>query len=181
MELRRISDCARDLRRDKRGISAVEFALYAPVILLLLVGEFALGEAIAISRKVAITGNTVVNLITQYSSVTTSQVTTILNASAQIAAPYSTSNMVIVVALLTTDAKGNTTVAWSIPLNGAALKQGATFTPPANVAQPSTSLIYGYVSYNYSPPVGSNLFSAIPISYSLYMNPRISASIPLTN
>lgn len=182
IELCGTSRCVGNLRRDARGVALVEFALYVPVILVLLVGEFALGEAIAISRKVAITSHSVVDLISQKSSVTLPQVMTILSASTQIAAPFATSNMVIVVAQLKTDANGNTTVDWSRSLpDGNELTVGAPFTPPANVAQPNTWLIYGYVYYNYRPPVGSNLLSAIPISRSIYMNPRITASIPLTN
>jgi len=183
MELRAISFRARKLRRDARGIAVVEFALYMPIILVLLVGEFALGEAIAISRKVSITCHTVVDLITQNAAVTPAQVVTVLNASAQIAAPFSTSKMVIVVGGLSTDKNGNTTVSWSkaLPDDSYALISGATFTPPANVAQPNTCLIYGYVYYSYAPPVGSNLFSAIPISHAIYMNPRLTACIPLTN
>lgn len=170
---------ARALWRDERAVSAVEFALVSPLFLLLLVGEFAIGEAISVNRKVAITGHTVIDLITRCSSMTQAQLSTILDASAQIAAPFATSDMVIVVAQLKIDANNNATVDWSRALNGVQLVKGSTFTLPAGVTQASTSLIYGLVQYNYRPPVGAKLFGSIPISYTLYMNPRITASIPL--
>jgi Flp pilus assembly protein TadG len=179
IELRKWRDATCDLSRDRRAISAVEFALLAPVFALLLVGEFALGEAIAISRKVAVTGHTVVDLVTRSSAMNDAQITAILNASAQIAAPFSTSDMVIVVAHLKTDASNNTTVDWSRSLHGDQLVDGARFAPPAGVVQASTSMIYGAVRYDYRPPVGAGLIGSIPISYSLFMNPRISASIPM--
>ncbi|MBY6239919.1 pilus assembly protein [Methylosinus sp. Sm6] len=177
--MRDLRDAARRLSCDQRAISAVEFALLAPVFVLLLVGEFALGEAISISRKVAITGRVVVDLVAQESDVTESKVTSILSASAQIAAPYSSADMVIVLSHLKIDGDGNATVDWSRALHGDRLALGATVALPAGVAQANTSLIYGSVRLDYRPPVGSSLLGAIPISYSLYMNPRVSASIPL--
>jgi Flp pilus assembly protein TadG len=177
-EFRRRADAAaRDMWRDERAVSAVEFGLLSPVLLILLVGEFALGESISVSRKVAITGHAVVDLIARRSSVTEAQLATILNASAQIAAPFSTSDMVIVVAQLKTDASNRTTVDWSRSLHGDQLVAKSDFTLPRGVGQPGASLIYGAVQYNYRPPIGR--FGAIPISYSIYMSPRITGSIPL--
>ncbi len=57
-----------------------------------------------------IVAHSVVDLLTQYTSVTTADVTTVLAASAQIMAPFSTTGMTIVVAELNTDADGVTTV-----------------------------------------------------------------------
>jgi len=166
--------------RERSGFSATEFALMTPFLLLTLVSEFAIGEAVSVSRKVVITTHSVVDLVTQYTSLTTAGVTSILNASAQIAAPFSTAGMSIVLAELNTDAGGATTVKWSKAVNGQALVAGASFTPPANVAQRSSSLIYGQVTYRYTPPVATALFSnGIPISYSIYMSPRIVGCIPL--
>jgi Flp pilus assembly protein TadG len=172
---------ARALRSDTRGVAAVEFALFAPLGLLLLYGEFVVGETVSISRKVVITGHSIADLIAQNSSLSASQVDTFLNASAQIAAPYPTSGMTIVVAELYTNASNVTTVSWSRPLNATALTMGARFPLPAGIGQPTAYLIYARVTYSYSPTVGSHWFGVIPLSYTYYISPRNSASVTLTN
>jgi Flp pilus assembly protein TadG len=171
----------RRFRRDERGVSAIEFALILPIAVLTLVCEFAFGEALAISRKVAITGRTLTDLIARRPSLTESELTTILNASAQIAAPYSTTNMSIVVAALATNASSQTTVTWSRSLNGTALTTGASYTLPTGMARASTTLIYGSVRYLYTPSFGARILPSYPITFPFYINPRVTSSIPLTN
>lgn len=171
----------KSFRRNARGVSIVEFALILPIAVLTLVCEYTFGEVLAISRKVAITGRTLTDLIARRPSVTNENLTTILNASAQIAAPYSTANMSIVVAALATDAVGQTKVTWSKALNGTALTAGASFTLPTGMARASTTLIYGSVRYTYTPIVGASLLPSFPITFPFYINPRVTSSIPLTN
>ncbi|TDX63951.1 Flp pilus assembly protein TadG [Methylosinus sp. sav-2] len=170
------------LRRDERGMIAVEFALMIPIAVLILVSEFTLGEAISISRKVAITGRTLTDLVARRASVSTADLTTILNASTQIISPFSTANLTIILAELTTDEKGETTkIVWNEPFNTTKLVDGSTFVLPAGMAQASTSLIYAYVRYNYTPPFGAKIIPAVPIRYTFYINPRITSSVPRVN
>lgn len=165
-----------------RAIAAVEFAMVMPFVVLLLGGEYTLCEAISLSRKVSITGHSVADLIAKQPSVTASDVQTILNASTQIMSPFSNTNLVIVVAELTTDASNKTTVTWSqATANGTKLTPGTTFTMPANIGQPSTSIIYTTATYTYSPIIGKNIFGNIPISYVFYENPRNTATVPCSN
>ncbi|MCW2273108.1 pilus assembly protein [Rhodoblastus acidophilus] len=164
-------------RREAAGLAAVEFALVLPIAVAMLFGEFVLGEALSISRKVSIAARTVGDLVARNGSITSAQLTTIMNASTQIAAPYGNSGMTVVVAALATDGSGRTTVTWNKALNTTALTNGAVFTTPAGVAQPNTSLIYTMVRYSYTPPVGQNIFGTIPITNSFYMQPRSSAGV----
>lgn len=173
-------------RRESAGLAAVEFALILPIALAFLFGEFVLGEALSISRKVSIATRTVGDLVarTPIGTITSTQLTTIMNASTQIVAPFpmnDTDNnpvLSVVVAELSTDGSGKTTVTWNKALNTTGLTKGAVFTPPAGVAQPNTSLIYTTVTYTYPLPVGQNIFGTnIPISNTFYMQPRTSTGI----
>src|ERR1700748_2887776 len=74
--------------RDKRGVSAIEFALLAPVMLTLYLGGVETGDAIAISRKVTIATRTVANLTTLYSAVTSDSLNGIMSVASIVAAPY---------------------------------------------------------------------------------------------
>ncbi len=167
--------------RDIHGVSAVEFALIAPVAILLLFGEYLLCDAASAKRKLTITAHTLADLIARQSNVSASSLATIVNASAQIVAPYSASNMSIVIAELSTDGSGHTTVAWSSALNGTPLTQGAAFVLPAGLAQANTSLIYSNVAYNYTPVFGQGPFGTMMLQSQFYMNPRITATVSYQN
>ncbi|WP_400767646.1 pilus assembly protein [Methylosinus sporium] len=160
---------------------AVEFALMIPIAVLILVSEFTLGEAITISRKVAITGRTLTDLVARRASVSTADLTTILNASTQVIAPFSTANLTIILAELTTDGNSNTTITWNEPFNTTKLVNGSTFVLPTGMAQVNTSLIYAYVRYDYTPPFGAKMIPVVPIRYTFYINPRITSSVPRVN
>lgn len=74
---------------DRRGVSVVEFALVAPMLLLLYLGGFELLQGIAIKRMVALTASTVANIVSQFQTISRSgQLPGILGASAQVMAPY---------------------------------------------------------------------------------------------
>ncbi|MBI1866833.1 MAG: pilus assembly protein [Methylocystis sp.] len=183
----RVETCSRARRRprqflgDPRGIAATEFALVLPLALTVLFGAFAVGEAVAISRKVTIATRTVADLISQNVSVSNAYVSTVLKASSAIAAPFPRSDMAIVVSEVSTNASGKARVVWSKALNGAPLAAGQTVTLPAAMVQPNSSLIWGQVNYTYTPPIGYELTGQIPISDQIFMSPRLSKSIDLTN
>ncbi len=163
-----------------RAIAAVEFALVLPLMLFVFVGVAQVGAAIEISRKVTVTTRIVTDLVTQYATVTPTALTTVLGASSEVIAPYSASNLVITVSEISTDSKGNATVTWSSSLNGTALTKGASFTLPSALDQDNVSLIYGQVTYTFTPVLGYKIVGTIPITDHIYMSPRLTTSITCT-
>jgi len=95
-------------------MSAVEFALVLPVMALIYLGSFQLTQAIAIDRQVALTASTITNVVSQYTTISASQqMPDILDASAQVLTPYSSSNATVVVSGISISAAGVATIAWS--------------------------------------------------------------------
>jgi Flp pilus assembly protein TadG len=166
---------------DCRAATAVEFAMVMPVAILLLVGEYTLTDAMSAKRKLTITAHTIADLVARQPSVNSTLMTAILNASAQIVSPYNMSSTSVVVAELTTDANGNTTVTWSQAVNTTALAQGSAFVLPAGMTVPNTSLIYSTATFNYTPVLKSRLFGPMVFHSTFYENPRITSSVPYTN
>lgn len=177
---RRPSLAARFIR-DRRAVTAVEFALVAPIGLVLLFGEYTLCDATSTKRKLTITSHTIVDLVARLPSVSASNMSAILNASGQIVSPYNMSNTSIIVAELTTDASGKTTVTWSQALNTTPLQAGLTMVLPSGMATPNTSLIYSLATYKYTPLLGTSFFGNMVFSSAFYENPRVSATVPFTN
>jgi Flp pilus assembly protein TadG len=166
---------------DSRAIAAVEFALVAPIMLVMLAGEYALCDAMTIKRRLSNTAHTLGDLVARQSVLSGSDLTTLINASAQIAAPCAAANLSVIVAQLSTDASGHTTVSWSRALNGVALTTGANVTPPAGMAKANTAMIYTSVTYSYSSVVGQSLLGRSNLNSDFYINPRVAASVTLSN
>lgn len=176
----RLSSLASRFKRDRRAASAVEFVLIAPVALLILVGEYTICDVATTKRKVSITAHTLADLIARLPSVSATQMTTILNASAQIVYPYDSSRTAIIVTEYTTNSSGVTTVTWSEALHATALTPGATATLPSGMATAGTSIICANVTYTYDPIFPENLLNGNSLNNVFYESPRDSSSVPYT-
>src|SRR3954452_16601784 len=152
-----LNDLARQissLRRDQSGVSAVEFAMLLPLMITLYLGTVEISQGVAIDRKVTLTTRTVADLASQVSSMTSSDMTNVLNASTSVIAPYDTSKLKVTVSQVSIDANSVPKIVWSCTLNGVAQSVGATVSLPTALKVPNTSLIWGQVSYNYKPTIG---------------------------
>ena len=170
----------RRLLRDKRGISAVEFAMLLPLMLSLYLGAVEVSQGIGADRKVTLTARTVADLVSQVTSVSNNDMTNSLNAASAVMSPYSVSNLKVVVTSVTIDAQGKATVAWSDTLNGTARSPGATVTLPSALNIPSTSLIWSEVQYTYTPVVGHYITGSLTLKDQIYMRPRMSDTVGRT-
>jgi len=140
--------------KDQDGIAAVEFALVVPIAVVLLVGGIDYSDAISMQRKITLADRTVTDLVTQYTTINTATLALNLAASASIIAPYSSSNLVMTVSEVTTNAAGVATVVWSQSYNGVKRAIGTTLTLPVATPQANATLIFGEVQYSDVPYVG---------------------------
>ena len=83
----------RRFARDRRGVSAVEFALLAPLMIALYLGCAEISDGIGASRKVSLAAATLANLGSQVTTISTSDMTNMLNASSAIITPYAVNNL----------------------------------------------------------------------------------------
>ena len=162
------------LRRDERGVSAVEFAMLLPLMVSLYLGAVEVSQGIGADRKVTLTARTVADLVSQVSSVSNSDMTNSLNAASAVISPFSSANLKVVVSSVKIDAQGNATVAWSDTLNGAARSKGSSVAVPAALKVPNSSLIWSEVTYTYTPVIGHFITGSINLSEQIYMRPRAS-------
>jgi Flp pilus assembly protein TadG len=168
--------------RDRRGVSAVEFAIIAPVMIGLYLGCVEVSDGVAADRKVSLTAATVANLAAEVSTISTDGMTNILDASSAIMAPFSANNLKITVSCLSIDRNNVATVKWSETRNGTKLTEAvsvpsdltADFTPDHSKVYP-VYLIYSQVSYDYTPIVGYTISGTLTLSDKMYSAPRITA------
>lgn len=165
--------------RNKSGVAAIEFAMILPVMLLLMFGGYAIAEAVMLSRKVTITTRALADLTSQYASLSATDISTILNASSQVIAPFATSPMWMRLSEVRTDATGaNASVVWSKAVNTTDYLNGAPVTLPVAMRTPNTYYILSEVTYSYAPLSVYGLVGPFTISDNIFMLPRISTDIP---
>ena len=158
---------------DRRGVSAVEFALLAPVMIALYLGLVEISDGIGIDRKVSLTAATLANLTAQATTITTTEMSNIVDASSAIVAPYSASKLKMTVSCLNIDSDKNVTVKWSYTRNGTALSGAVSIPTDLQVAD--TQLILATASYDYTPVIGYTITGTLTLSDRMYMGPRITA------
>ena len=160
------------------GAAAVEFAALLPFMLAVYLGGVEIGDGVAINRKVTITARDVADLASQYTAIYNADMTTILGAASTIIAPYPSSPLTVTVSEISTDNTGKSTVTWSQSSpTGSALTPTNGFTLPGTLAVNGTSLIYGQVTYAYTPTLGYVITGTMNLSSQIYMSPRQSQSV----
>ena len=110
----------------------------------------------------------------QATSVTTSDVNDILNATVSVVAPWPSTNLKVIVSQVKIDAQSNATVQWSEAKNTTARPQNQAVAVPTALKIPNTWLIWGEVQYDYTPVIGYVITGTLPLKDQIYMRPRLS-------
>ena len=166
--------------RDKRGVSAVEFAMLLPLMMTLYLGGVEVSQAVAVDRKVTLISRSLGDLVAQATTVTNADMTNILSATAAIIVPYADSKLKITVSSVVIDAQGIAKIAWSDTKNGTVRAVGSTVTLPAALNTASTSLIWAEAQYAYKPVIGYVITGTMNLTDQIYMRPRLSDTVART-
>jgi Flp pilus assembly protein TadG len=170
---------------DDSGVSAVEFALITPVILLLLVGMVDINEALTVYRKMRQTSSTVTDLVAQRGEITPAEINMILQGSATLLAPYDTTELDIILSILNVDQNGQT-VAWSRAYQATAETAGSEplFPVPDELAETGVQVVAVRVDYTFDT-LSSGLLEGIlgrsgyVMQDTMYERPRVGDEIVL--
>ena len=188
----------RRVARNDQGLAALEFALIAPLMILLFVGLAQLSSAIIASRHTSHAVSSLGDLVSQCSNVSDTDVANIFSAASDIMAPLPATTAAVppatsptqllsqrVTSVEVTDAKGTTQAQWSQATSGqTAYATGAAVTLPANlVTNQGDSVIMAETKYTYTfgntylSKYLSNIFVFDNLSY---FKPRKSALVSYT-
>jgi Flp pilus assembly protein TadG len=175
----RLRDKVARFAHDKRGVSAVEFAIILPFMATLYLGGTALTQGIIVKRKVVLVTHTVGDLVARDNSITNSEMTAIFDAAKAVFAPYSWSTLLkIKVSSVNVNAAGTATVGWGDAFQDTARAVGSGVTLPAGLNTPNTSVIFAEVSFNFTPPVGGAFTGGtLTLTDKIYIRPRLVTCI----
>ncbi|VAV89021.1 hypothetical protein MNBD_ALPHA06-1563 [hydrothermal vent metagenome] len=162
---------------DERGVSAIEFALIAPVMVFLLLGSIEVNLMLTADRKITRTTSAIADLVAQDDIITSDEMDDIFTAASAILAPYDTTPLKMRVTSIKMDNAGNSTVVWSEGKGMVGRSPGSSFSTPAGILQPNTSVIMSEVRYDYDSLIGSTLDTAVTMKDTFYLRPRRTAEV----
>jgi Flp pilus assembly protein TadG len=178
------------LVQDCSGIAATEFAVIAPLMLVLFFGVLEFSSAIAVDRKVTLVSRTLADLTSQSISVSDADITNFTTTAKAMMTPYTTTPLAstplnsTITELWIDPATSNARVQWSQPPGHHA--QGDVVPISSNlIAKDSTGkaiagqyLIWSEANYTYVPAVGYVMAKAgITLRDSAYTRPRQTSCV----
>lgn len=169
--------------RDTRGVSAVEFALIVPVMCTLFLASVETTQGLQADRKVSIAARALSDLASQATVIADADMTNILDATADVMAPFPMSKAQVVVTGIQTDALGVSRAVWSDARNATRYTCGQTMTIPAQL-KPAIGttgfLVLAEVKYAYTPTIAYLISGTVTLSDRLYTRPRIGETVSRT-
>lgn len=171
--------CLKGFWRDRRGVSAIEFALIAPVLIFMYMGLAELTQAMTAQRRASHVASTIGDLVTQEDSVSAATVDDMLNAGATIMQPYSATPLKIRMTSITADSNGVAKVDWSRSKGGLAqYTKGATFTGlPTGLIAAGENILFAESQYAYTSPVTTVLKNPFSFSEKFYLKARKGSKV----
>jgi Flp pilus assembly protein TadG len=169
------------LRRDRKGVSAVEFAMVLPLMVLLYVGAVETSQAVSIQRKITLATRTVADLASQATSINNDYALGLEKAALAVIAPFPDAPLKGSVSAVTIDANSIARVTWSDKIkNGEAKPVNSTVTLPPALVVPNSQLIWSELNYEYKADFGGAMFGPFNLTEQIYMRPRKSDAVTRT-
>jgi Flp pilus assembly protein TadG len=168
---------AKRLRHADSGLSAIEFALIMPVMLITFFGIAEIANYILAARKVANVASSAADLITQDTVITDDEMDDVMGALDVVLRPFDPSEATIRITSVVADGDGETTVAWSDARNTGAYTEGSPITVPEDIVPDGQGIIMTEVSFTYTTLFGMFLTSGMTVSDTFYAKPRRSTTV----
>jgi hypothetical protein len=162
----------RGLRYNERGMSAVEFALIAPLLIILYLGAIEVSLLMEVDRRVTQTSASLGDLTARLSTVTDSDMTEMFAAAKVLMEPYDANAAQMRITSIVDTGNGLPEVAWSDAHNMSAYVKGTRITMPAGIMPASGSIIMAEVNYDYDSQFGYIFSTSKTVSDKFYLRPR---------
>lgn len=166
---------------NEKGVSAVEFALIAPVLVLIYFGCIELSLLMRADRRVTATASSLGDLTARLTSVSDQDMQEMYNAAVVMMQPYSAEVARMRITSVVDTGDGQTKVSWSDGFNIDAYTKGANITVPAGLVPSPGSVVVAEVEYDYQSKVGFVLDTSRTVKDTFYLRPRRVTSIPRVN
>ncbi len=161
--------------RDRRGLAALEFALIAPMMILVLFGSVELTELLATDRRAANTAASVADVVSRDTVVADDEIADLWTAANALMYPNSPTPLKIRISSVQVVTPTQATVLWSDGHNGHSPRAaGSPMDLPDGMMTPGTSVVVTETTYAYTPPIGVFLDLAFDLDHIEYRRPRVA-------
>lgn len=159
--------------RDRRGVSAVEFAMIAPVIILFYFGMAEFCQGFMAQKRMGHSASMVADLVAQAQApMTEAQLDDVIGIGELIMKPFSADSLALQVTSLTQNASGDVIVDWTYGDHPDAPSPGDVVEIPDNLIVNGESLIMSQADYAYDSSVGAYLPALTHFTQTHYLRPR---------
>ncbi len=165
--------------RDGSGVSAVEFAMIAPVLILVYFGLAEFCQAYMAQRRMSHSTSQVADIVAQYQTVDTDLIDDTFALGGLVLAPFPDSALKLRVTAITRGNDGVARVTWS---RGKGMtKLSGNVTVPAGLIDNGESIIMSEGTYDYVSPLNQVLPGTKRFSHTFWLRPRLVNTITCTN
>jgi Flp pilus assembly protein TadG len=167
--------------QDKRGVSAIEFAMVAPLLIMAYLGLAELTLGMMASRRTSHLAATIGDLAAQSETLSNANITDLWAIGTSMLQPFSTgSKLKMRLTCVTMNSSNQAKVVWSKD-NGKGL---AAYSKDYNLTSVTTaqiaaneSLVVTEVEYDYDSPIGNFLPGETKFKDTFYHHPRNGAAV----
>lgn len=182
--LTRTSALLRRFLSDRQGIGGVEFALLAPMLIVIYLCAFELMMGFTVAKKATAASSTIADLVSRADkSVTKTDLAGMVDVADAIFVPYSVNNLSLKITGVKVDANKQATVAWSWSNTGTApYGVGAAVKVPDDMLIASTFLVHSELSVGhelllYLPALSGQNIKNITIPREFFFRQRVGDNI----
>jgi Flp pilus assembly protein TadG len=164
----------RRFARDRRGVSAIEFAMIAPLLITFYLGMAETTQAMMAKRKASHVASAIGDLVAQDQSLTNAEMADTWTIGNALLSPYpTTGRLKMRVTSVTANASGVAKVDWSDNSGWTDVTDGSTWTGiPAGLITAGQSLIIAETTYAYDSPIKKYVPNTTDFARTYYLRPR---------
>jgi len=161
--------------RDTTAVAAVEFALIFPVMMILLMGLFDLGNGIMANQRIIASVHTIADLLARNEIVDDDIINSSISGGELVVAPFSIDTMGVDIVSIRFDEDGAPETVWRETRNMAANTSVPGNTQP--LSQPNEGVLVVTVRYLYRPAFGQMVIGDIPMEEMAIIRGRRTAVV----
>lgn len=162
----------RGIRYNQEGVSAVEFALIAPLLIFIYLGAVELSLLMRVDRRVTSTTASLGDLTARLATVTDDDMKEMFAAAEVMMQPYEAQSATMRITSIVDKGDGKPVVEWSDAYKMAAYSKGAKVTVPNGIISSPGSIILSEVVYEYDSQIGGFINTTKTIKDEFYLRPR---------
>jgi Flp pilus assembly protein TadG len=157
---------------NEKGVSAVEFALIAPILILIYFGCIELSLLMRADRRVTSTASGMGDLTARLVTADDSDMQELFDAAAVLMQPYDAKNARLRITSVVDNGDGVTRVGWSDGFNIEPYSEDALITVPPGLVTTPGSVIVSEVEFEYESSIGFVINTSRTLKDTFYLRPR---------